>query len=73
MSTQVHVNLPFCSLDAAHDGDSNSCSPNDQFVMAPIKSSTDETTRGNHWRFSNCSVEKFDAFLTALNKYTIFI
>jgi len=65
----VYIYVDYFSLDAAHDGTGNTCSADDQFVMAPSSGLTDTTTRGNPWKFSICSVETFDAFLTTLNKY----
>ncbi|XP_067943187.1 zinc metalloproteinase/disintegrin-like [Watersipora subatra] len=54
------------NLGAAHDGNDNSCSGNDDFVMAATGEITNINTRGNPWYFSDCSVEYFDAYLNEL-------
>ena len=48
---------PHCSLGALHDGDQNNCTSNDQYIMAAVPGSLDDSTVYNAFIFSNCSVD----------------
>ncbi|PVD33263.1 hypothetical protein C0Q70_04516 [Pomacea canaliculata] len=52
-----------CSLSANHDGDDNSCSQDDENIMAATYSPLNVTDRHSLWRFSHCSVNYFNDFL----------
>ncbi|XP_067943422.1 A disintegrin and metalloproteinase with thrombospondin motifs like [Watersipora subatra] len=66
-SSTVYAHELGHNLAALHDGTSNSCNGDDSYVMAPSSALTDDQTRGNPWRFSACSVDYFDTFITDLN------
>ncbi|KAF6035857.1 hypothetical protein EB796_005837 [Bugula neritina] len=55
------------NLGAGHDQDGNSCLGSDKYVMAPSVGFTDSTNIGNPWKFSTCSIDYFDAYITILN------
>ncbi|XP_055887584.1 uncharacterized protein LOC106068867 isoform X4 [Biomphalaria glabrata] len=55
------------SLSAKHDGDGNSCSKYDRYIMSSgeFRKQTPET-KYNPWQFSSCSVNYFTTFLTKI-------
>ncbi|XP_055888614.1 uncharacterized protein LOC106052213 isoform X4 [Biomphalaria glabrata] len=57
------------SLSAKHDGDGNSCSKYDRYIMSSGEfwKQTPET-KYNPWRFSSCSVNYFTTFLTEFDR-----
>ncbi|KAK6986942.1 A disintegrin and metalloproteinase with thrombospondin motifs 7, partial [Biomphalaria glabrata] len=54
-------------LSAKHDGDGNSCSKYDRYIMSSgeFREQTPETIY-NPWQFSSCSVNYFTTFLTKI-------
>jgi len=56
-----------CSVGAFHDGDSNECSSDDQFVMANISQPLTESNFNNPFRFSHCSVRYFKQYISTIN------
>ncbi|XP_055887586.1 uncharacterized protein LOC106073612 isoform X2 [Biomphalaria glabrata] len=53
------------SLSAKHDGDGNSCSKFDRYIMSSgVLSKQTPETKYNPWQFSSCSVNNFTTFLT---------
>ncbi|XP_067941751.1 A disintegrin and metalloproteinase with thrombospondin motifs adt-1-like [Watersipora subatra] len=53
------------SLGASHD-ETPECSKENQYMMSPYLSLTNHTTRGNNWKFSQCSIREIDSYLTEL-------
>ncbi|KAK6986925.1 A disintegrin and metalloproteinase with thrombospondin motifs 7, partial [Biomphalaria glabrata] len=52
-------------LSADHDGENNSCSDSDRYIMnANTFGKQTPETKYNLWRFSSCSVNSFTNFLT---------
>ncbi|KAK6986934.1 A disintegrin and metalloproteinase with thrombospondin motifs 7, partial [Biomphalaria glabrata] len=52
-------------LSADHDGENNSCSDSDRYIMnANTFGKQTPETKYNLWRFSSCSVNSFTTFLT---------
>jgi hypothetical protein len=56
-----------CRLGAVHDGEDNSCSPTDRYIMAgygvgPVPADK----RLNPWHFSPCTVQEFKQFINVL-------
>ncbi|CAL1542893.1 unnamed protein product [Lymnaea stagnalis] len=55
-------------LGSRHDGDGNTCSSTDRFIMAGGSSKETDANRLNPWHFSQCSVTAFTTFISnALN------
>ncbi|XP_062621281.1 uncharacterized protein LOC134282887 isoform X2 [Saccostrea cucullata] len=55
------------SLGANHDGEQNHCRPEDQFIMTAMGGDTNQATKLNPWKFSECSVEYFRDYIQELN------
>ena len=58
----------FCSLGVANDGSGNICNPDDEYVMSPSSAITSLENKGNNWKFSTCSVEYLNNFISGLNE-----
>ncbi|XP_041367237.1 zinc metalloproteinase-disintegrin-like MTP4 [Gigantopelta aegis] len=57
------------SLGAEHDGDNNTCTPRDRYIMAGASFSANVANRYNPWHFSPCSVRYFTKYIhTMLNR-----
>ena len=56
------------SLGARHDGDSNICDGEAEYVMSAVGERPTNRTNGNPWIFSTCSVEYFNSYFTVLNE-----
>lgn len=55
------------SLGAGHDGIDNSCSFDDQFIMAAYSEPLTDTNYRNAFTFSPCTVSEFRNFLNSLD------
>ncbi|XP_041367021.1 snake venom metalloproteinase BaP1-like [Gigantopelta aegis] len=54
------------SLGSKHDGDTNTCTGEDQYIMAATSGSRTDPNMTNPWLFSSCSVSYFKNLLTSL-------
>ncbi|KAH9488711.1 hypothetical protein Btru_059756 [Bulinus truncatus] len=54
------------SIEAEHDGEENTCSSDDRYVMAETDSAETPGTELHPWIFSNCSVNYFTVLITQL-------
>lgn len=54
------------SLSAGHDGIENTCSFNDQYIMAAYSIELTNDNYANSFKFSPCSVAEFRVFLLQL-------
>ncbi|KAH9490655.1 Metalloprotease mig-17 [Bulinus truncatus] len=54
------------SLAANHDGENNTCSYIDRYLMASSDSVPTYSTRLNPWRFSSCSIDSIVSYLISL-------
>ncbi|KAH9488710.1 hypothetical protein Btru_059755, partial [Bulinus truncatus] len=54
------------SIAAEHDGDKNTCTSDDRYVMAVSDSTETPGTELHPWIFSNCSVYNFTVLITKL-------
>ena len=57
------------SLGSYHDGQSNECSSDDQFIMAKSPTVLNDNNFLHAYQFSHCSVTYFRAYLNKLNTY----
>lgn len=59
------------SLGALHDGVSNTCNGNDNYIMASVNSVRADPLLGQHlWQFSSCSVQEFKSYIQKLNSFS---
>ncbi|XP_053385079.1 uncharacterized protein LOC128550301 [Mercenaria mercenaria] len=56
-------------LGSRHDGKMNSCNPKDQYIMTAHGGFETETTKGNPWRFSPCSIAYFKDYISRLRPH----
>ena len=57
------------SLGAYHDGQSNDCSSDDQYIMAKSPTQLHDRNFQHPYQFSHCSITYFRAYLNQLNTY----
>lgn len=57
-----------CSFGADHDGEGNSCDPENEFIMAPSTAlfNKSEPYSVNPWKFSSCSIAYFKTFMNQM-------
>ncbi|XP_041367785.1 A disintegrin and metalloproteinase with thrombospondin motifs 6-like [Gigantopelta aegis] len=55
-------------LGSKHDGDTNTCTGEDQYIMAATSRTRTDPDMTNPWLFSSCSVSYFKNLLTSLMK-----
>jgi hypothetical protein len=53
-------------LSAEHDGTSNACTAEDNFIMSPGTQTSSPGSERNAWVFSNCSINYFDTYLASI-------
>ncbi|CAL1534750.1 unnamed protein product [Lymnaea stagnalis] len=58
------------SMSARHDGENNTCSFNDHFIMAAIAPSSQDAVNQNPWKFSSCSAQYFTEYISKQLKTT---
>ena len=68
--TELSFLIYYCSLGAEHDGQGNTCSANDGFIMAPSVglSYSDFDFNRNTYIFSSCSQDYFEDYIDELNR-----